>query len=240
MKHEAVILNSKLLISTSGLCEFFNVKPPTITGWTKNWLNEVVVPNEKKKYYDLIETIHLKKIHLNEKHSKNKHTTNKNDSETADDITLPDGRNLSQLNIENPEDLEMLTFHPMGERFLDILKSAEDVSKKKHELAVKKRQWVETRELDILLSEVMSQIKNKLIAIRDQLPIYQADKLVELDFCNKEDKEKIQKILLDSADDEFLEMYDDIEKTMLKRTSKNKKDAISFLKELIQKVEKSI
>lgn len=235
MKHEVVIQNNKLLISTSGLCEFFNVKPPTITGWTKNWLKEVIVPGEKKKYYDLLETIHLKQMHLNEKHSKNK-----SDSEEPNDITLPDGRKLSQLNIENQEDLEMLTFHPMGERFLDILKSAEDVSKKKHELAVKKRQWIETRELDIILSEVMSQIKNKLLSIRDQLPIHQVDKLVELDFCNKADKEKIQKILLDSANEEFEEMYDDIDKGLLKRTSKNKEDAISFLKELIKKVEKSI
>lgn len=236
MKHEVVIQNNKLLISTSGLCEFFNVKPPTITGWTKNWLKEVVVPNEKKKYYDLFETINLKQMHLNEKHSKNKNNNNVNE---PDSITLPDGRSLSEIDITSSEDLEMLTFHPMGERFLDILKSAEDVSKKKHELAVKKRQWVETRELDILLSEVMSQIKNKLISIRDQLPIYQVDKLVELYFCNKEDKEKVQKILLDSADSEFLEMYDDIEKTMLKRTPKGKEDTISFLKELIQKVEKS-
>ena len=235
MKHEVVIQNNKLLISTSGLCEFFNVKPPTITGWTKNWLKEVIVPGEKKKYYDLLETIHLKQMHLNEKHSKNK-----SDSEEPNDITLPDGRKLSQLNIESQEDLEMLTFHPMGERFLDILKSAEDVSKKKHELAVKKRQWIETRELDIVLSEVMSQIKNKLLSIRDQLPIHQVDKLVELDFCNKADKEKIQKILLDSANEEFEEMYDDIDKGLLKRTSKNKEVAISFLKELINKVQKSI
>lgn len=235
MKHEVVIQNNKLLISTSGLCEFFNVKPPTITGWTKNWLKEVIVPGEKKKYYDLLETIHLKQMHLNEKHSKNK-----SDSEEPNDITLPDGRKLSQLNIESQEDLEMLTFHPMGERFLDILKSAEDVSKKKHELAVKKRQWIETRELDIVLSEVMSQIKNKLLSIRDQLPIHQVDKLVELGFCNKADKEKIQKILLDSANEEFEEMYDDIDKGLLRRTSKNKEDAISFLKELIDKVQKSI
>jgi hypothetical protein len=235
MKHEVVIQNNKLLISTSGLCEFFNVKPPTITGWTKNWLKEVIVPGEKKKYYDLLETIHLKQMHLNEKHSKNK-----SDSEEPNDITLPDGRKLSQLNIESQEDLEMLTFHPMGERFLDILKAAEDVSKKKHELAVKKRQWIETRELDIILSEVMSQIKNKLLSIRDQLPIHQVDKLVELDFCNKTDKEKIQKILLDSANEEFEEMYDDIDKGLLKRTSKNKEVAISFLKELINKVQKSI
>ena len=134
----------------------------------------------------------------------------------------------------------MLTFHPMGERFLDILKSAEDVSKKKHDLAVKKKQWLETRELDILLSECMAQIKNKLLSIRDQLPIYQVDQLIEVDFCNKEDKEKIQKILLDAADKDFSEMFKDIEDTMLKRTPESKEDAISFLKELVKKVEKSI
>ena len=127
-----------------------------------------------------------------------------------------------------------------NERFLDILKSAEDVSKKKHDLAVKKKQWLETRELDVLLSECMAQIKNKLLSIRDQLPIYQVDQLIEGDFCNKEDKEKIQKILLDAADKDFSEMFKDIEDTMLKRTPENKEDATSFLKELIKKVEKSI
>ena len=236
MKHEIVILNNKLLISTSGLCDFFNIKAPTITGWTKKWLKETVVPGEKKKYYDLLETIHLKQMHLNEKHSK---TKNDNDSDPSE-ITLPDGRKLSDLDITNQEDLEMLTFHPMGERFLDILKSAEDVSKKKHDLAVKKKQWLETRELDVLLSECMAQIKNKLLSIRDQLPIYQVDQLIEVDFCNKEDKEKIQKILLDAADKDFSEMFKDIEDTMLKRTPENKEDATSFLKELIKKVEKSI
>ena len=35
-------------------------------------------------------------------------------------------------------------------------------------------------------------------------------------------------------------MFKDIEDTMLKRTPENKEDAISFLKELIKKVEKSI
>lgn len=236
MKHEVIILNNKLLISTSGLCDFFNVKAPTVTGWTKKWLKETVVPGEKKKYYDLLETIHLKQMHLNEKHSKTK-----NDNEVdPSQITLPDGRKLSEVDISNQEDLELLTFHPMGERFLDILKSAEDVSKKKHELAVKKRQWLETRELDILLSEFLGQVKNKLISIRDQLPIYQVDKLVELDFCKKEDKEKIQKILLDSADEDFAEMFRDIENTMMKRTTKSKEDAIIFLQELIKKVEKSI
>ena len=86
----------------------------------------------------------------------------------------------------------------------------------------------------------MAQIKNKLLSIRDQLPIYQVDQLVEVDFCNKEDKEKIQKILLDAADKDFSEMFKDIEDTMLKRTPENKEDAISFLRELIKKVEKSI
>lgn len=236
MKHEIVIVNNKLLISTSGLCDFFNVKAPTVTGWTKKWLKETVVPGEKKKYYDLLETISLKQMHLNEKHSKTK-----NDNEVdPSQITLPDGRKLSEVDISNQEDLELLTFHPMGERFLDILKSAEDVSKKKHELAVKKRQWLETRELDILLSEFLGQVKNKLISIREQLPIYQVDELVELDFCKKEDKEKIQKILLDSADEDFAEMFRDIENTMMKRTTKSKEDAIIFLQELIKKVEKSI
>lgn len=236
MKHEIVIVNNKLLISTSGLCDFFNVKAPTVTGWTKKWLKETVVPGEKKKYYDLLETISLKQMHLNEKHSK---TKNDNESDPSE-ITLPDGRKLSEVDITNQEDLELLTFHPMGERFLDILKSAEDVSKKKHELAVKKRQWLETRELDVLLSEFLGQVKNKLISIRDQLPIYQVDELVELDFCKKEDKEKIQKILLDSADKDFAEMFTDIEDTMMKRTPKSKEDAIAFLQEVIKKVEKSI
>lgn len=236
MKHEIVIVNNKLLISTSGLCDFFNVKAPTVTGWTKKWLKETVVPGEKKKYYDLLETISLKQMHLNEKHSK---TKNDNESDPSE-ITLPDGRKLSEVDITNQEDLELLTFHPMGERFLDILKSAEDVSKKKHELAVKKRQWLETRELDILLSEFLGQVKNKLISIRDQLPIYQVDELVELDFCKKEDKEKIQKILLDSADKDFAEMFTDIEDVMMKRTPKSKEDAITFLQEVIKKIEKSI
>ena len=113
MKHEVVILNNKLLISTSGLCDFCNVKAPTVTGWTKKWLKEVVVPGEKKKYYDLLETIHLKQMKKKKKHSK---TKNDNDSDPSE-ITLPDGRKLSDLDITNQEDLEMLTFHPMGERF---------------------------------------------------------------------------------------------------------------------------
>ena len=236
MKHEVIIQNNKLLISTSGLCEFFNVKAPTITGWTKKWLENTIVPGEKKKYYDLLETISLKQMHLNEKHSKNKHD-NEADIEK---VKLSDGRSLSEIDITKSEDLEMLTYHPFGERFLDILGAAEDVSKKKHELAVKRKQWLETRELDILLSEFLSQIKNKMLSIRDQLPIYQVDKLVEISLCNKKDKEKIQKILLDTANENFEEMFEDVEKTMIKKAPEGKEEIIIFLNDIIKKIEKSI
>jgi len=233
MKHEVIIQNNKLLVSTSALCEFFNVKAPTITGWTKKWLKATAVPGEKKNYYDLFETINLKQLHLNEKHSKSK----SNDEVTPDDITLKDGRTLAEVDVNNPRDLEMLAIHPMGERFMGIVKSAEDISKKKHELAVKKRQYIETHELDRLLSEFLAQIKNKLISIRDQLPIEQADKIIELEYADKNAKKAIQQVLSDAADKDFLEMLDDIHKTMFTRTSENNEKAIKFLKNLIKRIE---
>lgn len=232
MKHEVIVQNNKLLLSTSGLCDFFNVKAPTITGWTKKWLKNEIVPGEKKKYYDLLNAIALKQMHLNDKHSKTKNSEEPNPNE----ILLPDGRTLSQIDITNQQDLEMVTYHPYGERFLDILKLAEEVSRKKHELGVRKKQYIETHELDQLLSEFLAQIKNKLISIRSQLPIEQVDKIIEAGYSKQNSKEAMQKILSDTADKDFLEMFEDIKKTMFGRTPESKIKTIDFLQDLIKKV----
>ena len=153
------------------------------------------------------------------------------------EIILADGRKASDLNLKLKKDVEILTLHPLGERYMDMATDAIELSKKEHDLAVKKKQYMETSEMDMLISEFIARIKNSLISVRNQLPISQTDKLIEQEMLEKTNKQATQKILVSEADDSFKEMFMDITSTMFQRTPKTVSQTVSFLKDLLSKYE---
>ena len=230
-----ILKEGKIFLTAQDLTIYFNVKAPTISGWKKRGLLPTRLNGEKKEHYELLETIQWKQYKVKDKFSKN--STNNDETDGLTEIILADGRKASDLNLKLKKDVEILTLHPLGERYMDMATDAIELSKKEHDLAVKKKQYMETSEMDMLISEFIARIKNSLISVRNQLPISQTDKLIEQKMLEKTNKQATQKILVSEADDSFKEMFMDITSTMFQRTPKTVSQTVSFLKDLLSKYE---
>jgi len=233
--HKVVIVNGKLYLTAKGLSDYFNVTPPTITAYKKKGLEAVQFDGDKTQYFEVKQAEEIKQFKVKDKYSQSGEV----DLEQGDkDLPIfPDGRRFFQMNINDPEDLEMIALHPLGEVYLDRVEAAETIKNKQHALQVKKGEYLLMSELNMALAEVLALIKSSLVSIRDQLPVSQVEKLITEKLIKKDDKQTSQKVIADEADSTFKEMFEDIDKALLKRTSTSKSKIINFLNSLLSKYE---
>lgn len=232
------IKDGKIYLDSKSLCELWDVKPPTITAYKKKGLESVVFSGEKTQYFELKNAEEVKVLRVKDKHSQSKTGLGKDDGSDSDAVMFPDGRRFYEMDIDNPEDLELVALHPLGEMYLDRIDTAAGIKKKHHDLKVKKGQYILMEELNKSLAETFALVLSYMVLLRDQLPISQVDKIIQSKIIKTSEKQEVVKIISDEADKYADEMTKDIDEAMMKRTPKTTKATVSFLEKLIENVKK--
>ena len=238
MNNEILIEKNKLLLTSKALCLYLGVSKGTISDYKNKGLESYHVDGYKAQYFNLKETEEFRLRNIKDKHSPKKPPRGEEEQEEGEH-KLVDGRRLYELDMNNSEDLELLAMHPLGDRFIDTLKGAEDIKTKQHALKVKRGEYLLVQELNVAIAEILALVKNTMVVMRDQLPITQTEKLIELKTVKSEDKITVQELISDEADKYMEDSVKDIRTSMLKRVPKARDRAIRFLENLIEYVKES-
>jgi hypothetical protein len=228
------IENGNIYLDAKGLCELWDVKPPTITAYKQKGLEVKLFDGDKTQYFEVKQAESIKILKVKDKHSKKDNTIGSENTE--DGTVFPDGRRFYEMDIHNPIDMEMIALHPLGEMYLDRVETAEGIKKKQHDLKVKKGEYILMGELNQTLAETFALVLSYLVMLREQLPISQTEKLIQNKLIKIKDKQLSVELISKDADKYAEEITKDIDDAMLKRTSKTTNVAILFLEKLIEKV----
>lgn len=237
--HEVKIEEGKLYLKAKALANYYDVSAPTITAYKKKGLTPTKFNGDKTLYYEVKHADEIKQT-IKDKHSQSVEPDMDSGSKKGveDSVVFQDGRRFFQMDINDPEDLEMIALHALGEMYLDRVEKAEAIKTKQHALRVKKGEYLLVSELNMAIAETLALLRNMMVSVRDQLPIAQVEKLIKENLTSKENKQLTQKIIADEADSIFEDITREIKEALLKRSVKSTKDTASFLKDLLKKYDK--
>lgn len=218
---EVVVLKGKIYIRTNDAMTLMGVSKQTLSGWKKkdliDYSENEIFQNGKKvgRCFEATELMLFEQTKISKKFS-NKTDDKKNETIDYERVPLANGMFLSQIDIRNPEHIELAIQHPFGEMYLEGMKSSIVIEEKKHGVDVKKGAYIYTYELDDILSEFMGIATNSLASLRDITPIQQIDKLISMGIVKKEDKTLAKEMLSSESDKIFNELFKDIDKSFFK------------------------
>ncbi len=234
---------NKIIVDTNFLSVFFKRNKSTIRSWKNNKEMPVYKIDDKGViYYDLLVVIHWHKINIKEKFNKNRSKEIDEQIEEEFDFKLPYDLELADIDLENSLHLSILAAHPMGEMIRDTLSFVKDYDKKeaeveakRHELEVKKGQYLRIEELNARMSEFIALVKDVDINARAKFPDEITNNLLNEEVINKENKDKVQSIILKSVDEVQKQKYKIIQSQFMKHIKdKSKKITIDLLQEMIE------
>lgn len=241
--HNVQVDKNKIIVDVNLLADFFERNKNTIRGW-KNSNNMPTYSTDDRgvNYFDLLEVYDWKKINISEKfnHNKNKEITLEEDNDFK--LELPFDLKIADIDLNNSLHLSILAAHPMGELIRDTLefKSKQieknaDIAKKEFELRVRKKEFLQTDELNARMSEFIAMVKDVDINSRAKFPTEIAEALLNENIINREDKAKIQRIVSEIIDKTQKDKYKIISTQFMKHiVTKTKKVTIDFLQEMIE------